>query len=246
LAILEIHDVVKRFGGLVAIDHVTLKVEAKEIVGLIGPNGAGKTTLFNMITRVFPSDEGSIAFEGKECTKLKRHDITRLGIGRTWQITRPFKNMTALDNVVVGVITQSGVRTSFDELRKDASNWLDFLGLAQKKYALAKDMTFAELRKLEIARALATKPKLLLLDEPLSGLNSSEIDETLKVVHRIRDELSITIFWIEHIMRAIMSVCERVIVLNFGAKIAEGTPRVVSKDPEVVKAYLGGEEVCLK
>lgn len=239
MSLLEVRNVTKRFGGLIAVDGVTLDVKRREIVGLIGPNGAGKTTLFNVITGIYPPEEGSVRFDGTECAKLKAHKITRLGICRTWQITRPFRNMSTLDNVSVAVITSHGANAPLDKIRGEALKWLEFVKISKKKDVLARDLTFAELRKLELARALATGPKLLLLDEPLSGLNPVEIDEMVGLINRLRDEMGITIFWIEHLMRAIMSACERVIVMNFGKKIADGPPAEVSKKEEVIKAYLG-------
>jgi branched-chain amino acid transport system ATP-binding protein len=237
--ILEVRNVTKRFGGLVAVDDITLDIKYKEIVGLIGPNGAGKTTLFNVITGIHTPEKGSVKFEGKECVNLKAHEITRMGICRTWQITRPFKNMSALDNVSVAIIASRGGNAPLGKIREEAMEWLDFVKMPQRRNVLARDLTFAELRKLDLARALATRPKLLLLDEPLAGLNPVEVDEMIKLISRLRDEMGMTIFWIEHLMRAIMNACERVIVMNFGKKIAEGSPSEVSRNEEVIRAYLG-------
>lgn len=237
--ILEGFNVKKYFGGIIALRGVDFKVKEGEILGLIGPNGAGKTTLFNIICGFYKPTDGIIKFNGIDITKLRPSEICHMGIGRTFQIVRPFTNLTVLENVMAGALFGKKKRIDLDEAKKKALEYLEFVGLIHKKDFLMKDLNLIERKFVEIARALATDPRILLLDEPLAGLNPVEISEASMLIRRIRDELGITVFWIEHVMRAIMKVAERIIVLNYGEKIAEGPPEKISKDPNVIKAYLG-------
>jgi branched-chain amino acid transport system ATP-binding protein len=239
--ILETNVVTKKFGGLVALENVSIKISRGSITGLIGPNGAGKTTLFNCITGVYRPEKGSIMFEGEDITGLAPEVICHKGIGRTFQVVRPLHNMTVLDNVIVSVFYGKKRRLNLKQAEEEALNIIEFVGLKRKENEFARNLTAADMRRLEVARALATRPKLLLLDEPLAGLNPKETDEALKMIKKIRDEMRVTIFWIEHVMRAIMRGAERIIVLNAGRVIAEGKPEEVAINSEVIKAYLGVE-----
>jgi len=234
--------ITKKFGGLLVLNGVSFEVNKGEIVGLIGPNGAGKTTLFNIISGVFPPTSGKIIFEGKDITGLKSHQICKLGIARTFQLVRPFSNMSVLENVLSGALFGRDGTIDLEKARERALSVLDFVGL-RKMDVLAKNLTLHEKKLLEIARALATNPKVLLIDEVMAGLDAIEIQDTMKLIRRIRDELGVTIIWIEHVMRAVMGLAERVIVLAYGRVIADGKPEEVANNPAVIDAYLGGESI---
>lgn len=229
--------ITKKFGGLTALSNVDFIINKGEIVGLIGPNGAGKTTLFNIISGFLHPDGGQIFWEGKKITGCRPYEIARFGIGRTFQIPAPFEEFTVFTNVCLGARYAGGKNPN--EAEEFALKILDFVGLIEKKDVLAKSLNIVERRFLELARALSISPKLLLLDEVLSGLNEAEIKEAVQLIMRIRNELNITVFMIEHVMKAIMSICDRVIVLNFGVKIAEGKPKEIANNEAVIQAYLG-------
>jgi branched-chain amino acid transport system ATP-binding protein len=238
MSLLEVDKVSKRFGGVQAIQGVSFTVGAGEILGLIGPNGGGKTTLFNLITGAIPLDEGSVSFEGQTLAGLKPHQTCKAGISRTFQVTRPFGKMSCLENVYVPLLeNQPALKGSARKRR--AEELLRMTALAGKEYAPGASLNLIDKKRLELARALAANPKLILLDEVLGGLNSLEMTDALKLIRSIRDRFEITVVWIEHIMGAIMSVCERVIVLDQGRLICQGTPEAVSRDPGVIEAYLG-------
>jgi len=240
MMLLQIKKATKRFGGLTAVKNVDLEMERGEIVGLIGPNGAGKTTLFNVISGFYPPTEGNILFEGIDITGFKAYQTCRLGIARTFQIVKPFGNMTVLENVMVGNFCRM---RNTREVKNGASQILELIGLFEKKDELAKSLTLPDRKRLELAKALATQPKFLLLDEVNAGLNPAEIIQVLNIIRRIRDEWGVTFLVIEHLMSVIMNLSERIIVLSYGEKIAEGTPDEVSKNQKVIEAYLGEEYV---
>jgi len=206
---------------------------------LIGPNGSGKTTLFNVITGFYPADSGKILFKGKEITRSKPHEIARLGIGRTFQIVRPLLGLSVLDNVTIAVLYGRDNIGSMAKGRGRAMELLKFAKLDAKKDVPAQSLVAAERKRLELARALAIRPEFLLLDETFSGLNDTEIQDAIKLIYRIRNDLGITILLIEHVMKAVMGTCEKIVVLHYGVKLAEGTPEEVSKNTSVIQAYLG-------
>ncbi|MGQ9543595.1 MAG: ABC transporter ATP-binding protein [Candidatus Bathyarchaeia archaeon] len=234
---LEIQNVTKRFAGLIALKSVSINVEKGEILGLIGPNGAGKTTLFNIISGVYSPDNGIIRFDGEEITGLRPSEICKKGIARTFQIVKPFPKMSVLNNVIVGALLREPNKA---KAVKKAEQLLTFTGLIDKKDVPAGSLTLADRKRLELTRALATDPKMLLLDEVVAGLNPVETDELTLLLRQIRKN-GITLFMVEHVMRAIMSISDRIVVLSYGEKIAEGTPSEVAKDERVIKAYLGEE-----
>ncbi|MEM0267921.1 MAG: ABC transporter ATP-binding protein [Candidatus Korarchaeum sp.] len=238
--ILEGKDITKRFGGLIAVDDVTFGVREGEIFGIIGPNGAGKTTLFNVLTGFYRPERGRVIFQGTDITGKKPNEIAKIGLTRTWQIVKPFLGMKVLDNVLVPIYVKKGILRGISEQEaiERAEEILKFVGLSHRKDALAEALPQGERKRLEIARALATEPKLLMLDEPAGGLTPTEMDEIMEVVRRVR-ESGVTVVVIEHNMRVVMGVCERIMVLNFGKKIAEGTPEEIARNEEVIKAYLG-------
>ncbi len=236
--LLELTGVSRSFGGLAAVKSVDLRIESGEIVGLIGPNGAGKTTLFNLITGTFRPNSGSILFDGRDITRLAPHARCRLGIARTFQLVRPFPNLSVLDNVAVGSVYGRQPASSRRAAEAAARETLELLGLGDRAQRLAGSLTLVDRKRLELARALATRPRLLLLDELLAGLNPSEVNAAMDLVRGIRDS-GVTIVMVEHLVKALFGVSDRVAVLSAGEKICEGTPEHVAQDARVVDAYLG-------
>ncbi len=251
--LLEVRDVVVRFGGIVALDGVSFDIPLGAIVGLIGPNGAGKTTLFNCLSRLYTPSSGGIRFLGRSLLDDPAHRIAEQGVGRTFQNLALFPNLTVIDNVCIGGHTQSGGNFWADALglpssrsknassRYAAQRFIDDLGLAEVSHQRVADLPFGTQKRVELARALATRPKLLLLDEPACGLNHEEVEELGTTIRRVRQTYELSVLLVEHHMGLVMSVTDKVVALNFGRKIAEGTPQQVQAHPDVIAAYLGAE-----
>jgi branched-chain amino acid transport system ATP-binding protein len=240
--ILAIQNISKTFGGLQALDKINLELQEGEILGLIGPNGAGKTTLFNVINGIYPPDSGQVAFLGKVITGLRPYRLAKMGISRTHQIVQPLNDLTVRENVMVGACFGKEDHSLHDAYEVSVEI-LHFVGLDEKIDALAGSLNVAQKKRLELARALAARPRLLLLDEVLAGLNPTEIAAMVQIVSKIRSD-GVTIIMIEHVMHAVMNVSDRVIVLDYGLQISEGTPEEVSKDPKVIEAYLGDPKLA--
>ncbi|MFW9845937.1 MAG: ABC transporter ATP-binding protein [Candidatus Thorarchaeota archaeon] len=231
----------KNFGGLAAVSNLDFDIYEGEVLGLIGPNGAGKTTVFNLITGVLKADKGSVIFKGRDLLKMGANKITELGVGRTFQLIRAFEDMTVLDNVAIGGLF--GRQKSHEDAREDGMRYLSFVDMDDCPDVRIKNLTPFDRKRAELASVLNTEPSLVLLDEFKAGLNEGELKNAIALTKRIRNELGKTIFWIEHVMKAIMTVAERIIVLDYGKKIAEGVPKDISKNPDVIAAYLGAEFV---
>ncbi|HCF50351.1 MAG TPA: ABC transporter ATP-binding protein [Syntrophomonas sp.] len=235
--ILELKDLTIKFGGLTAVNNLNMHLNEGEALGLIGPNGAGKTTAFNLIVGVYQPTSGKVVFNGEDITGLKPDQMCHKGIGRTFQVVKPFGNMTVQQNIMVGAFVNT---SSPKEAIQIAEGIMEKVGLQAKKDVLALNLTIPERKRLEMAKALATKPRLLLLDEVLAGLNPTEIEDAVKLIKSINND-GITIMMIEHVLQATMAICGRIVVLDYGKKIAEGSPQEVTSNPEVIKAYLGDE-----
>ncbi|WP_370290897.1 ABC transporter ATP-binding protein [Nocardioides sp.] len=252
-ALLEVDAVTLRFGGLTALNEVSFEIRRGEILGLIGPNGAGKTTCFNVMTGVYQPTSGAVRFDGRTLTKMKRHKITKIGVARTFQNIRLFKSMTVLENVMVGADAHSRVgfwdallrtprhRRTEAEATARARELLELVGITARHDELASNLSYGDQRRLEIARAMATNPKLLCLDEPAAGFNPAEKQRLMELIRKVRDA-GFTVLLIEHDMKLVMGVTDRIVVLEFGQKIAEGTPDEIRDNPAVIAAYLGVEE----
>lgn len=251
MTVLSAKNITMQFGGLTAVDGFNLELGANELVGLIGPNGAGKTTIFNMLTGVYVPTSGEIVLNGQSIIKKTPHEIVKLGASRTFQNIRLFKDLTAIENIKIayhnyidynliqGMFRTKKFWTEEKKAQEECAKLLDIFGMGEYADTLAKNLPYGQQRKLEIARALASDPKVLMLDEPAAGMNPNETAELMDTIHFIRNKFDITVLLIEHDMKLVMGICERIIVVDYGKKIAEGTPDEIKKNPDVIRAYLG-------
>lgn len=238
MSLIEVRNVSKQFGGLAALTDVSFVLNKGEILGLIGPNGAGKTTMFNVINGFYPPTKGDVLLKGEMVSNLKPHVLCRLGVARTFQIVKPLQRMSTLDNVIASAFIRSKTKAQAEEIAVEV---LKFTSLYDDRNLISKSLPLGKRKRLEIARALATQPEIILLDESFAGLNPTEINEQIEIVNKIRTERGITILIIEHHMKVIMSISDRIVVLTYGQKIAEGTPSEIGHNPLVIEAYLGEE-----
>jgi branched-chain amino acid transport system ATP-binding protein len=242
MALLELSNVSKSFGGLTAVNNVNFNIEGGGIVSLIGPNGAGKTTLFNIICCFYPPSTGSIIFKGEDITRCKAFQVCRKGISRTFQITKSFHQMNVVENVMIGALFGKQASNNLSNAREESERLIDLFGLAGKAYMPISNLTAIDARRLELIRAIAAKPELILLDEVMAGLNPSEITDAMMLIQKMRTEMGITVLMVEHIMKSVMGISDRILVLSYGKLIAQGSPLEIRRNQEVIDAYLGETE----